>query len=96
LRQSHKDRVLAERRLQASQPLPRFGYRRTAVWLALGLCRVRRLWRQLGLQLPRRRPRRRRCGTDIQLPGAVQPNAVWSYDFVHDRLANGRAGKTLS
>ena len=95
LRQPQKDRELADQLLQASQQLPRFGYRRTAVWLALSLCRVRRLWRQLGLQLPRRRPRRRRCGSDIRLPGAVQPNAVWSYDFVHDRLANGRAIRIL-
>jgi putative transposase len=95
LRQPEKDRVLAEQLLQASQQMPRFGYRRTAVWLAVSLCRVCRLWRQLGLQLPRRRPRRRRCGTDIRLPGAVQPNAVWSYDFVHDRLANGRAIRIL-
>lgn len=54
---------------------PRFGYRRTAVWLALSLCRVRRLWRHLGLQLPRRRLRRRRCGTDIRF---CARRACWS------------------
>jgi len=26
----------------------------------------------------------------MRLLGAVQPNHVWTYDFVHDRLANKR------
>jgi hypothetical protein len=28
-------------------------------------------------------------------PGATEPNSVWSYDFVHDRLANGQILKLL-
>ena len=32
---------------------------------------------------------------DIRLPGAVRPNAVWSYDFVHDQMVDGRALKML-
>jgi transposase InsO family protein len=95
LRQPGKDRAVGERLLATTQQFPRFGYRRTAVWLDLGRGRVRRLWRQLGLQLPRRRPRRRRCGTDIRVPGAPRPNHVWSYDFVHDRLADGRTIRLL-
>lgn len=75
---------MAERLLAASPHVPRFGYRRMAAWLGLGEARVRRQWRALGLNIPRRRPRRRRSGSDIRLPGAVRPNSVWSYDFVHD------------
>jgi len=86
-----KDKALGDRLIESSQALPRFGYRRTAAWLEVGLCRVRRLWKQLGLQLPRRR----RCGTDIRLPGATHPNSVWCYDFVHDRFADGRAFRLL-
>ena len=95
LRQPAKDRALGDRLIESSQQLPRFGYRRTAAWLDVSLCRVRRLWKQLGLQLPRRRPRRRRCGTDIRLPGATNANSVWCYDFVHDRFADGRAFRLL-
>ena len=95
LRQPSKDRVLAEQLMATSQAYPRFGYRRSAAWLDHGLSRVRRLWGELGLNLPRRRPRRRRCGTDMRLPGAPRPNSVWSYDFVHDRLANQRAIRML-
>ena len=53
------------------------------------------MWRTLGLDIPHRRPRRRRCGSDIRLPGAVKPNAVWSYDFAHDQLVDGNVLKLL-
>ena len=95
LRQPEKDRPLGEQLMTTSQRFPRFGYRRAAAWLRLGETRTLRLWRQLGLQLPRRRPRRRRCGTDIRLSGSVQPDGVWTYDFIHDRTASGTALKLL-
>ena len=95
LRQPMKDRALGDRLIHASQEVPRFGYRRMAAWLSLSESRVRRMWRRLRLNIPRRRPRRRRSGSDIRLPGAVQPNAVWSYDFVHDQLVDGRVLKLL-
>jgi transposase InsO family protein len=95
LKQPGKDRVMGQRLMAASQDVPRFGYRRMAAWLSLSESRVRRLWRTLGLNIPRRRPRRRRSGSDIRLPGAVRPNAVWSYDFVHDQLVDGRVLKLL-
>ena len=95
LKQPGKDRVMGQRLMTASQDVPRFGYRRMAAWLSLSESRVRRLWRTLGLNIPRRRPRRRRSGSDIRLPGAVRPNAVWSYDFVHDQLVDGRVLKLL-
>jgi len=86
---------MGQRLIAASQEVPRFGYRRMAAWLTLSESRVRRLWRAMGLNIPRRRPRRRRSGSDIRLPGAVRPNAVWSYDFVHDQLVDGRVLKLL-
>lgn len=86
---------MIEQLMTATQRFPRFGYRRMAAWLDLGETRTRRLWRTLKLQLPRRRPRRRRCGSDIRLPSAIQPNSVWTYDFIHDRFANGTALKLL-
>jgi len=95
LRQPGKDQMLGEQLLGASQNVPRFGYRRMAAWLLLSESRVRRMWRTLGLNIPRRRPRRRRCGNDIRLPGAVRPNAVWNYDFVHDQLVDGKVLKLL-
>ncbi len=61
----------------------------------MSLWRVRRVRKQLGLQLPRRRPRRRRCSTDIRLPSATNANRVRCYDFVHDLFADGRAFRVL-
>ena len=52
----------AMRRIAATYP--RYGYRRVRIFLgreghAMGPQRAHRLWRSAGLQLPRRRPRRR-------------------------------------
>lgn len=95
LRQPEKDRPVSEQLVATTQRFPRFGYRRAAVWLKLGETRTRRLWRQLGLQLPRRRPRRRRSGSDIRVPTSTVRNAVWTYDFIFDRLASGTTIKLL-
>lgn len=95
LKQPAKDKELGERLMEASGRYPRFGYRRIAVMTNQSQGRVFRLWRELGLNLPRRRPKKRRCGTDIRIPGATVPNNIWSYDFVHDRLANGSMFKML-
>ena len=95
LKQPGKDAGLSGRIQDVSQQFPRFGYRRVAAWLDVGGKRVWRLWSQMSLALPRRRPRRRRSGNDIRLPNAMLPNTVWSYDFVHDRTANNRALKLL-
>ncbi len=95
LKQPDKDRAVAVQLMEAWGRYPRFGYRRIAIMTGRSSGRVWRLWNRLGLNLPKRRPRRHRCGTDIRLPGATKPNSVWTYDFVHDRLANGHALKLL-
>lgn len=95
LRQPKKDALAVQQMIEASQRFPRCGYRRMAAWLRIGETRTRRLWREIGLQLPKRRPRRRRCGSDIRLPGGSQAQRVWTYDFIHDRLASGTALKIL-
>lgn len=59
------------------------------------LGRVWRLWRSLGLNLPKRRPRKRRSGHAIRLPEVIQPHHVWTYDFIHDKLAHGGTLKGL-
>lgn len=87
--QPAKDRELEQVMRETSGRYPRFGYRRIAVMSNQSVHRVWRLWHELKLGLPRRRPRRRRSGSDIRLPGATTPNSVWCYDFVEDRLAMG-------
>ncbi len=85
-----------------SERFPRFGYRkifdrlRQEGW-RVGRERVRLLRRQEGLRVPRKGPKRRRCGTSTT--GAVKalsPNHVWSYDFVADQTVDGRTLRFLT
>jgi putative transposase len=92
--------VLPPLRTLAAQ-YPRYGYRTIQIFLAreghvLGTDRMYRLWRQEGLQVPRKRPRRR---VATSRPRPVPPTAlnhVWAYDFVFDTCADGRTLKCLT
>lgn len=60
---------------------------------------VERVWRQEGLKVPRKQPKRRRLwlgdGSSIRLRPEHR-NHVWSYDFVADRTSNGKALRMLN
>jgi putative transposase len=92
--------VVTDMRVLAGQ-YPRYGYRTIHVFIErhghrLGKDRMYRLWRQEGLQVPKRRPRRRVATgrPRPQLPTAV--NHVWACDFVFDTCADGRTLKCLT
>jgi putative transposase len=91
--------LVAMRRLAAQYP--RYGYRRIRIFLkreghTMSTDRTHRLWRHAGLQVPRRRPRRRAAtGRPRPLPAAAA-NHVWAYDFVFDTCANGQTLKCLT
>jgi putative transposase len=91
--------LAAMKRLAAQYP--RYGYRRIRVFLrreglAMSRHRAHRLWRLAGLQLPRRRPRRRVAASRPRPLPASAPNHVWAYDFVFDACANGQQLKCLT
>ena len=96
-----KDAPVIEAMKSLSAQYPRYGYRRIRIFLQrqghqLGWHRTHRLWRQAGLQLPRRRPRRRiATGRPRPLP-AAHANFVWAYDFVFDATAGGQQIKCLT
>lgn len=80
----------------------RFGYRRIAVVLnrqesvKVNVKRVHRLWKEEGLGLKRRGPKRRSYGPKGAVVNrAGRPNHVWTYDFVEDRTARGGKLKLL-
>jgi len=80
---------------------PRFGYRRIQVFLerrgmTMSAGRVHRIWRRAGLQVPRRRPRRRIAQRRPRPLPATGANHVWAYDFVFDACANGQQLKCLT
>lgn len=78
----------------------RFGYRRLAILLQregsrCNLKRVYRLYREEGLAVRRRKGRKRAVGMRQPLPRPERVNQVWSLDFVHDQLADGRRFRLL-
>jgi len=82
----------------------RYGYRRITALLhnagwRVNHKRVERIWRQEGLKVPKRQPKRRRLwlndGSCVRLR-PTHRNHVWSYDFVSDRTHDGRAIKILT
>ena len=58
--------------------------------------RTYRLWRQAGLHVPRRRPRRRVATRRLRPQPPTARNHVWAYDFVFDTCADGRSLKCLT
>lgn len=96
-----KDAPVMDAMRVLSAQYPRYGYRRIHIFLereghVMGSERAHRLWKAAGLQLPRRRPRRRAAsGRPRPLPPQA-PNHVWAYDFVFDACADGRQIKCLT
>jgi putative transposase len=84
----------------------RYGYRRITAMLnnsnkgwQVNHKRVERIWRQEGLRVPQKQPKRGRLwlndGSCIRLRPEHKDH-VWSYDFVTSRTADGRAFKILT
>lgn len=96
-----EDTKLVETLKAISIRYKRYGYRRAhALILRKGDVvnhkRVYRLWRLLGLCLPRRRPRKKPRRRDPIPMMAQCPNHVWTYDFMFDALTNGRRLKIMT
>jgi len=95
---------MARRMHRLAERHPRFGCRQITALLrqevgAINKKRVHRLWKEAGLQVPKRGPRkRRRLGTSqngcMRLKPAY-PDHVWSYDFLYDRTEEGRQLKIM-
>ncbi|WP_338927568.1 IS3 family transposase (plasmid) [Mycetohabitans endofungorum] len=92
--------VLAAMSILSAQ-YPRYGYRRIRIFLKrqghpISADRAWRLWRLAGLQVPRRRPRRRVSVHRLRPQPATAARHVWAYDFVFDACANGQQLKCLT
>ncbi len=82
----------------------RYGYRRITALLQnecgwrVNHKRVERIWRREGLKVPQKQPKRGRLwlndGSCIRLRPEHKGH-VWSYDFVIEHTANGKAFKIL-
>ncbi len=94
------DTELRERLIRLASERRRFGYRRLAIFAwregdESNIKRIRRIYREAGLAVKRRRGRKRAVGTRLPLPRADLPNQIWSLDFVSDALACGRKLRLL-
>ena len=80
----------------------RYGYRRVYHILrregwVVNAKKVYRLYRELGLQLRNKTPKRRvKAKLREDRAPAIRPNDVWAMDFVHDQLATGRKLRILT
>lgn len=95
-----KDEAVIQAMQKLSGQYPRFGYRRIKILLSreglsMSAERCARIWGAAGLQVPKKK-RRRINKASCQPMKATYPNAVWSYDFVHDVCANGQKLKCLT
>lgn len=98
---SDSDAHLREQLIALAYERPRFGYRRLHTLLCRtgfvrGIKWLYRVYREAGLSMRRKRPKRVRRGERCVIPQATRPNERWSMDFVHDQLANGRKIRMLN
>jgi putative transposase len=93
-----------ERTIDLALEYGRYGYRRITALLNeegwnVNHKRIERIWRQEGLKVPQKQPKRGRLwlsdGSCIRLRPEYA-NHVWSYDFVFDRTHDGRKFRMLT
>ena len=98
------EEALIERIIELALRYGRYGYRRITALLrregwAVNHKRVERIWRQEGLKVPQKQPKRSRLwlndGSCIRLR-PTHRNHVWSYDFVMCRTHDGRRVRLLT
>ena len=78
---------------------PRIGERLRREGRVVNHKRVERIWREQGLKVPEKQPKRGRLwlndGSCIRLR-AERKDHVWAYDFVQDRTADGKVIRMLT
>lgn len=102
--QSHRDprTVLRQRIREMAQARVRYGYRKIRVLLnregwAVSKHLVYRLYREEGLTLRHRPPRRRKAVVPrVHRPPVTRPNDAWTLDFVADQLVTGHRFRALT
>ena len=104
LKTADDEEPLTNRIVELATKYGRYGYRRITGKLRdegwrVNHKRVERIWREEGLKVPPKQPKRGRLwlndGSCIRLRPAYKDH-VWSYDFVADRTKDGRPLKMLT
>ena len=95
---------LVTRVIELATVYGRYGYRRITALLRregwrVNHKRIERIWRQEGLKVPQRQPKRGRIWLNdgsCMRRRSEYPNHVWSYDFVLERTPDGRPLRMLA
>lgn len=96
------DTALRVRLHELATKKPRWGYRQLTRVLRrqpgprINKKRVQRLYQQEGLQVRRRRRKRRATVPRVPMPVPTRSNERWSMEFVRDTLGDGRAFRALT
>ncbi|MEL6676861.1 MAG: IS3 family transposase [Bacteroidota bacterium] len=95
------DHVLINALSDSSDQHPRYGFKKLFNMLrnqgfGWNHKRVYRVYRQLGLNLRRKRKRRIPARVKEPLVWPIGPNITWSMDFMHDSLSYGKTFRTLN
>jgi putative transposase len=100
--ETEEEAILRRRIRELAHRHKRYGCRRITVLLRregweVNKKRVHRIWKGEELQIPRRRPRKRRRGPKGEVVRKAQyRDHVWSYDFVEDSTEGGRKLRFLT
>jgi len=98
------EEILSARMVALASQYGRYGYRRVTALLSLegwsvNHKRVERIWRQEGLKVPLKQPKRGRLwlndGSIVRLWPEF-PKHVWSYDFMQDHTQDGNPFRILN
>ncbi|MBT4534603.1 MAG: IS3 family transposase [Chloroflexi bacterium] len=91
------EELIRSKVIELASQYGRYGYRRVTALLRnqgwiINHKRIERIWREEGLKVPQKQPKRSRLwlneGSVVRLR-PLFPKHVWSYDFMHDRTHNG-------
>ena len=91
------EELIRSKVIELASQYGRYGYRRVTALLRnqgwiINHKRIERIWREEGLKVPQKQPKRSRLwlneGSVVRLR-PLFPKHVWSYDFMHARTHNG-------
>ena len=107
-RKERNEAALRARLRELAAERPRFGYRRLYIFLRrekaadgtlrwlVNHKRVYRLYREEGLAMQRKRRKRFRAEARVPLALPTRANEMWTMDYTHDQMADGRKFRTLN
>lgn len=104
MKRKGSDQTLTQAIVDLASKYGRYGYRRITALLrengwSVNHKRVERIWRQEGLKVPKKHPKRSRLwlnGGSCVRKRPEYKNHVWAYDFVQDRTHEGKRFRMLT